>query len=140
MKIKRRKMIGEKEKIKLKEIFANYKKIDAVYLFGSQLTGKLRHESDIDLGIITEDENFKKRKLDILEDLATEGFCNVDLVFLDEADITLKFEIIHNNHIIYKKPGFDQGKIFSDTIRKYLDFYYYLELQRKSYKKRLLNG
>lgn len=125
---------------KLKEIFKNYKEIDAVYLFGSQVTGKLHPESDIDLGIITEVDGFKKRKLDILEDLAKAGFCNVDLVFFDEADIALKFEIIHKNFIIYKKPDFDQGEIFSNIVRKYLDFYHYLELQRKSYKKRLLNG
>ena len=125
---------------KLKEIFKNYKEIDAVYLFGSQITGKLHPESDVDLGIITEVDDLKKRKLDILEDLAKAGFCNVDLVFFDEADITLKFEIIHKNFVIYKKPDFDQGEIFSNIIRKYLDFYHYLELQRRSYKKRLLNG
>jgi len=88
---------------KLKEIFKNYKEIDAVYLFGSQVTGKLHPESDIDLGIVTEVEDLKKRKLDILEDLAKAGFCDVDLVFFDEADIALKFEIIHKNWANIKK-------------------------------------
>lgn len=125
---------------KLKDIFPRYRSIDAVYLFGSRVTGKLHTQSDLDLAIYSEDPGLKEQKLDILADLAQAGFCDVDLVFLNDANIVLQFEVVRLNTVIYKKPDFSPGAFFSKTVRLYFDFYPYLVLQRKAYKERILNA
>ena len=123
----------------LVSVFERYPEIDAVYLFGSSVHGRVQQESDLDLAIIPGDRNLRNKKLEILADLARLGFCNVDLVFLDGTDIVLQYEAVRQNTLVYQKPGFDRGETYSRIVRQYLDFYPYLCVQRKAYKKRILN-
>ena len=124
----------------LVSVFERYPEIDAVYLFGSSVHGRVHPESDLDLAIIPGDRNLRNKKLEILADLARLGFCNVDLVFLDGTDIVLQYEAVRQNTLVYQKAGFDRGETYSRIVRQYLDFYPYLCVQRKAYKKRILNG
>jgi hypothetical protein len=124
----------------LASVFKRYPEIDAVYLFGSSVHGRVHPESDLDLAIIPGDRNLRNKKLEILTDLARRGFCNVDLVFLDGTDIVLEYEAVRQNSLVYQKPEFYRGEIYSKIVRQYLDFYPYLCVQREAYKKRILNG
>lgn len=124
----------------LGDIFKNYPEIQAVYLFGSTATGKLNAESDLDLAIVSTDPFIQDRKLDILTDLAKHGFCSVDLIFLNGDDIVLQYEAIRQNILVYYTSDFDRGEIYSQIVRKYLDFYPYLQVQRQAYKKRIMSG
>jgi len=125
---------------RLKKVFKNYPEIEAVYLFGSAATGRLHRESDIDLAIYPGTPGLRRQKLSILTELARIGFCNVDLVFMDENDIVLQYEAIRQNIIAYQSSGFDRGTTYSRVVRQYLDFYPYLTEQRNAYKMRILNG
>jgi len=124
----------------LSEIFVRYPEIQAVYLFGSHASGKLHAQSDLDLAIVPSDRSVRERKLDILSDLASIGFCNVDLVFLDTTDIVIKYEAIRDNRLIYHRKDFNRGEIYSNIVRQYLDFTPYLRVQREAYKRRHMNG
>jgi len=124
----------------LATVFRRYPDIDAVYLFGSSVHGRVHPESDLDLAIIPGDKSLRNKKLEILADLARLGFCNVDLVFLDGTDIVLEYEAVRQNALVYQEPDFDRGKTYSRIVRQYLDFYPYLCVQRKAYKKRILTG
>ena len=124
----------------LENAFQNYPEIQAVYLFGSTGTGKLHKESDIDLAIYPDTPGLRRQKLAILAELARLGFCNVDLVFMDENDIVLQYEAVRQNIVVYQVPGFDRGATYSKIVRQYLDFYPYLTEQRNAYKKRILSG
>jgi len=125
---------------RLKKVFKNYPEIEAVFLFGSAATGKMHRESDIDLAIYPGTPGLRRQKLSILTDLARIGFCNVDLIFMDENDIVLQYEAIRQNIIVYQASGFDRGTAYSRVVRQYLDFYHYLTKQRDVYKIRILNG
>jgi len=125
---------------KLKIVFQEFQEIEAVYLFGSMAAGTVRAESDIDLAVYPGKESLRRKKIDILQRLANEGFCNVDLVFLNEKDIVLQYEAVRLNTIVYQRLEFDSGSFFSLIVRKYLDFLPYLQVQREAYKKRILNG
>lgn len=120
-------------------IFRQYPGIKAVYLFGSAASGSIKPDSDLDIGIVPADRAIHNRKLDILTDLASIGFCNVDLVFLDVQDIVLRFEIVKHNNVIYQTDDFDSGEFFSLTLRQYSDFLPYLKVQREALKKRILD-
>ena len=124
----------------LKKVFKNFSEIEAVYLFGSTVTGKSHQESDMDLAIYPDTPGLRKQKLAILTELARFGFCNVDLVIMDENDIVLQYEAVRQNILVYQTSGFDRGSTYSKIVRQYLDFYPYLTEQRKAYKKRILGG
>jgi hypothetical protein len=119
-------------------IFERYPGVLAVYLFGSQATGRARADSDIDLAIVPRDPSVRKRKLAMLTDLAREGFSSVDLVFLDVKDVVLRYEAVHQNRVIYQTDDFDRGSYYSKIVRMYLDFRPYLRVQREAYKQRRL--
>ncbi len=124
---------------KLIPIFKRYPDIRAAYLFGSQARQQTHQESDLDIALIPANDKLRMRKLDILTDLAHQGFDHVDLVILDSDDIVLKFEAIRHNQVIYASPDHDPPTYFSQTIRQYFDFLPYLEIQREAYKRRILN-
>jgi len=124
----------------LQEIFAGFKGIQAVYLFGSTLKETNHTESDLDLAIVPDKKKVREQRLEILFRLAEAGFCNVDLVFLDTDDIVLKYEAVHHNQLIYQRNDFERGTYYSTIIRQYLDFLPYLSDQRAAYKRRILNG
>ncbi len=122
----------------LARIFATYPGIEAVYLFGSWAAGTARQCSDLDLAIVPRDDQVRDRRLDLLTDLAREGFTQVDLVFLDVKDIVLRYEAVRLNRVIYQTPDFDRGAYYSYTVRLYLDFLPYLKVQREALKARIL--
>lgn len=124
----------------LAEIFSRYGEVTAVYLFGSVADEKTHPESDLDLAVVPKSPALRQQRLDILTDLVRAGFDNVDLVFLDTKDITLKFEAVRRNRLIYATPDFDHGSYFSKIIRQYFDFEPYLKVQREAYKRRILDG
>ncbi len=125
---------------RLHAIFAGYPEIQAVYLFDSAVTGRLHQESDLDLAIVARTPDLRARKLDLLTDLARQGFCDVDLLFLDEADIVTQYEAVRHNRLIYEAEDFDRGALYARVVGRYLDFLPYLNVQRAAYKERILSG
>ena len=122
------------------EIFRQYPQVQAVYVFGSQASGRAGPESDLDLAIIPTDRSVKEKKLDILAGLARLGYCDVDLVFLEEDDLVLAYEAIRQNRLLYAAPSFDRGGTYSRIVRKFLDFEPYLRVQREAYKRRIIGA
>jgi len=127
--------------LRLQDVFAKYPDILAVYLFGSRATATARPDSDYDLAVVSERERpVRCRKLDILSDLARAGFDNVDLSFLDHDNIVLSHEAVRMNRVVFCRPEFDRAAYYSRVIRKYFDFLPCLNIQRQSFKKRILHG
>lgn len=120
----------------LTKVFRRYPGIRAVYVFGSTASGNTRPESDLDLAVIPANPSVREKRLDILADLAGHGYCDVDLVFIDEDDLVLAYEAIRQNRLIYAVEDFDRGTTYSIIVRKYLDFEPYLRIQRGAYKRR----
>ena len=122
----------------LAEVFGRYQDIQAVYLFGSRAKGAGRKDSDLDLAVVPRNPSARKRKLEILTDLARIGFTDVDLVFLDTSDMVLKFEAVRHNRLVYRASDFDRGTMYSNVVRQYLDLKPYLDVQRRAYRRRIL--
>lgn len=131
-------MLSENDTYKLRCIFSRYTEIRAVYLFGSKAEGKERPDSDLDLGIFTDENIPSSLKLEILKDLTAEGFDNVDLVLLTKADPVVRYEAVRLNKLLYSTEDFDRGTTYSNVVRTYLDLLPYLEVQREAYKQRAL--
>lgn len=133
MKLQTKKRHPSLNEDRLENIFGKYPQIEAVFLFGSAATAKTYGESDIDLAIYSNDLSAENKKLDILEDLAREGFCDVDQVFFKEDNIVLQYEAIRHRRVIFKRDSFELGKLFSKILRQYFDFYPYLKVQSEAY-------
>lgn len=123
----------------LTRVFQRYRDIQAVYLFGSIAAGQARAHSDLDLAIVPRHSRLHAERLNILAELARQGFCDVDLVFLDTSDVVLKHQAVRLNRVIYASPDFDRGGTYSRVIREYLDFLPYLKAQRAAYRARILD-
>lgn len=123
----------------LSAVFGRYPSVKAVYLFGSYASGKAHPNSDVDLAVVPADRTAREQRLEMLTDLTRIGLDRVDLVFLDTDDLTLQYEAVSPNKVVYQTSDFDAGAFYSRVIRRYLDFLPYLERQRQAYKRRLLD-
>ena len=132
--------LDSQSKRKLADIFQQFPEIQAVYQFGSSVTGKTHNESDLDLGIFTQASLSPTQKLDLQAAVVREGFDQVDLVYLEYDDIVLMHEVVKHNRIVYHVADFNSGILYSQVIRQYLDFLPYLKVQREAYKERILSG
>lgn len=75
--------MDEQQRRRMESVFRRHPGIRAVYVFGSVAEGQGRTGSDLDLAVIPDDGFSADNKLDLLADLARDGFCDVDLVILD---------------------------------------------------------
>ena len=121
-------------------MLSRFPAVQAVYLFGSHAQGRATPDSDVDLALVGSRDALQAAKLEILADLTAEGVDQVDLVVLDGADPSLRFEAVHVNCLVYARPDFDHGSYFSRTLREFFDLEPYLSIQRQAYKQRLLHG
>ena len=138
-KIKKRKFNVNKLN-ELEKVFSQFDQVKCAFLFGSHARKEANKLSDLDVGILL-DENFDKMiKIDILTELTRLNFFDIDLVIINNADLLTAFEIVKHNKILYKRSSFNVASFFSLIIRKYLDFKPYLVIQRNYLKERILNG
>jgi len=96
-----------KEMIKIKNV-------EAVYLFGSQATGKAGKLSDIDLCIVGKLNNEEKLKI------LSYSSDNLDISFLEELPLLIKIRVFREGKELASKKNIDETKI--KVLREYLDF------------------
>lgn len=128
----------DEELARLRNVFARYPGVAAVWLFGSRARGRARTSSDIDLAVEPFGASVRERKLDMLTDLVRAGFENVDLVVLDRDDPVLRYEVIGPNVVVYAAPGYDPAEAWVQALRRYLDTAPLRRRVREAYYERLL--
>ncbi|MGB9843479.1 MAG: type VII toxin-antitoxin system MntA family adenylyltransferase antitoxin [Caldisericia bacterium] len=126
---------------KIKEKFKELK-ISLIYLFGSYLTKVMNFQSDVDIGILFSDESYSKDKLDIYTELykifsAIFKEREVDIVFLNDAPLTLKFEVVTNGKPIYYESIDKHYEFKERVIKEYIDFKPLLDEQDNEILKRI---
>lgn len=101
----------------------NKYKITLIVLFGSYAEGKVREDSDIDIGIYLEDKISVKEETNLIEDMV-HAFKrdNIDLVILNTASPVLRFEVVRNGKLLFERtPGdFLQFKLLS--MKRYWEY------------------
>ena len=81
-------------KSKILNYFDSKLNIIAVYLFGSAVSGRMDSESDIDIAIITQPEEYKKTELfEMRIELSELLDRDIDLVRLIDAPVILRMQI-----------------------------------------------
>lgn len=119
-------------KTKLNQIAKEYQLAD-IYLFGSQISGFQREESDFDIAVRFEKGLPKKEKRgkvygNLFSDL---NLCfknqKIDLVFIQEVPLHFQFKIIDNGELIYSKNLEDSFNFQEKIINYYRDYKYFID-------------
>lgn len=93
------------------------KGVIAVYLFGSQVNGRSRQDSDIDICVITNKKLTRKQKLSILA-LASK---KVDINIFSDLPENIRFRVIKGGKLLYVSNELLLHRIKVQTLRNYLD-------------------
>lgn len=94
------------------------------YLFGSCARRAMQPGSDVDIAVLLDGrgeemyEDFRRLLVGVRDALATERF---DLLLLNSAPPTLKFEVIATGRVLYARSDTALNDFEADVSRKYLD-------------------
>lgn len=122
--------------------------VTTLLVFGSRARGDERPDSDLDVAILAdadhdpekEDAQYRrlqlqKRLLVALADLAPEG--RVDVVFLDEAPVTLRQRVMEQGRMILCRDPETWKALRVQTMREYGDSIWFRRIYRRALKRRL---
>lgn len=95
--------------------------LQAVYIFGSQVTEFAHAGSDVDIAILCNQPLSAERRWELSNKLAKLLQCDVDIVDLKSVSTVMQFQVIYTGKRIYcKEPGkqeFFETYVYSDYIR-----------------------
>lgn len=95
--------------------------IEAVYLFGSQITDFFRNESDIDIAVLCLKPISAELRWELSQNLAILLNRDVDLIDLHQASTVMQWQIINTGKQIFcadiKKNAFFETYVLCDYIR-----------------------
>ncbi|MCK4637252.1 MAG: nucleotidyltransferase domain-containing protein [Methanomicrobia archaeon] len=117
----KRTLIIRQELSKIDKIIDELKKnkeIEAIYLFGSYVRGNVKPFSDIDICVITEKNISKKIKEEILNNSSKK----IDISIFWDLPPTMRFRVIKEGKLLYKKDDLKLQRIKIDTFKIYSDF------------------
>ncbi|GBE55022.1 nucleotidyltransferase domain protein [archaeon BMS3Bbin15] len=118
------------EQNKLVEFLSKQGHVKLAYLFGSVARGEEGKLSDVDVAVLLDDSLDKKERFDlqlelisgITEILKTDG---VDLVIINDAPLSLNYEIIKANYPIFVRDEAEKIDFEHGVLSRYLDRRYY---------------
>lgn len=131
-------MISDQQKMELADYFSR-QPVDAVYLFGSQATGKVRAGSDVDIAVLFRSDVDRNTRFDLrLQFTSTVGRMtghpdHAEIVDLDEAPLPIRFAAIRYRHFVVEHNHNHAVFFDADTRSRYFDYTYHLmkELQQE---------
>lgn len=115
----------------LKQNLSSHPKILGAYIFGSRASNKHREESDIDIALLT--KKLSAEELTTLFSTITHvlGTDRIDIVLLNDASPSLKFNIIREGHPFYFRSDDIENQFEMHTMKEYWDTQY---LRSKQFK------
>lgn len=104
--------------------------VKTVYLFGSRARGTAGPLSDYDFAVLTKKKGHQRggqlydTLYDILSPLCPRNRKNdvIDIVFLDNVSLELKFHVIRYGKIIFDSDPLGRGRFEEQVIEEYCDF------------------
>ena len=96
---------------------SKFRFVSAVFLFGSQATGKSRKDSDFDIAVITKNATRN-------QELAVSGYNNqyFDVSILERLPLIIQFRVIKEGKLLYCKDEKFLNEVKLKILRNYLDF------------------
>lgn len=127
---------------KTQPLFASRQEVLFAYLFGSVVAEKATSLSDIDFAAYL-DPAFQEPSTgygyqsELVTELSAMLETRTDVVILNRATLALKFQVINKGVLIYNRDNHARRDFHEKTVRDYLDFKPFIEVQAQYLKKRL---
>jgi predicted nucleotidyltransferase len=114
----------------LLKILEEQKYIKLTYLFGSVANGNQGKLSDVDIAVLLDDSLSKKERFDLqlklIGDLsAILKTNNLDLIIMNDAPLSLRYEIIKANYPLFIRNEGEKIDFEAKILSAYLDRRYY---------------
>ena len=130
--------------VSLESLGRSHHPICALYLFGSQATGKQGPLSDVDVAVLLDEKKaspkrFFRFRLDLIA--AATGVCrrpDVDVVILNEATPVLKYEVVRAGRLVYERDRPARIEFEARAVQHYLDLEPFYRVSRTYLKRQLL--
>jgi len=108
----------------VKDVLEQDANVVFAYLFGGLARGRVKPLSDVDVAVYLNNiENLSQYKLDLFDRLTDAlGTCEVDLVILNKASISLVGRIFANKQVLVDKEPFRRHAYESIALREFFDF------------------
>ncbi len=115
---------------KLVDVLSKQEHVRLAYLFGSVAKGKAGKLSDVDIAVLLDESLNKKQRFDLQLELISDvsGLLKtdkIDLVVINEAPLSLKFEIIKANYPLFVRDRMEKIDFEQMVMSRYLDRRYY---------------
>ena len=115
---------------KLIDFLSKQEHVRLAYLFGSVAKGKAGKLSDVDIAVLLDESLNKKQKFDLQLELISDisellKTDKIDLVVINEAPLSLKFEIIKANCPLFVRDRMEKIDFEQMVMSRYLDRKYY---------------
>lgn len=129
----------------LRSLGQAHRPIRALYLFGSQATGKTGPLSDIDVAVLLDEkavrpERFFRFRLELIA-AAARG-CrrpDVEVVILNEATPVLKYEVVRAGRLVYERDRSLRIEFEARAVQHYLDLEPFYRIGRFYLKRQMLS-
>lgn len=124
--------------------FATQPEVVAVYLFGSQATGKAAQRSDVDVAVLLEDDFDLAAdpfyRLDQASALQARLGREVDLIILNQASLLLRYQVLRYGQLIFERDH--RQRIDFEVLSRllYFDFRPILEALHARQAQRIKEG
>ena len=112
---------------RLAQYFRDRAEVSALYLFGSFGRNRANTESDIDIAVLIDESQLKKRNFETLKKhyyAASPSFSRrpVDIVILNTASTFLKHQVLKTGKLLFDKKRKLRTTFTERAIIEYLDF------------------
>jgi len=102
------------------------REIEAAYVFGSVVTGRLRPDSDVDVAVLVSQKVMRRDpfryRLELMADLtAVLKRDDVDLILLNQAPPLLAHRVLKKGRLIFERSASARVAFQVRTVNRYLD-------------------
>lgn len=128
---------------RIKDYLAASEYITFAYLFGSQVSGKTRFGSDVDIAVWFEKEpslNILGKLVGDLEDLTKQRIDLVELNGLPQKKPKLAYNVVSKGVLLFTKDEKLHVEFKTKTFLYYLDFKPVIEMTEAAMMQRIKNG
>lgn len=115
--------MAEIERHKIKAYLSGDSAISTAFLYGSQVSGCVNQDSDLDIALLFDREHLPKtdRLLQLVDDLISITEREVDLLILNDASPIICMQVLRKGEMILDQNHQAYLDFFAKTVSKYDD-------------------
>jgi predicted nucleotidyltransferase len=130
-------IMKQREKIKEKMVSLLQPEVEFAYIFGSLVSGRMRPSSDLDIAVYLPCASVTlQHKMAFINRLSAAFSREVDVVFLNDADIIITMQILANGELLINNNPGELALFRAKSAGIYADF----KLSRRIIEQNLLSG